>query len=75
MPGPLVYCLAITKHALTKIVSSLVPKKGQVMLEMANLLCGPEVLKNPGGMTSSPRGTPNGRRTRNSLLPINNHFM
>ena len=47
---------------------SLVPKKGQVILEMANLLCGPDSLNRPGGMSSSPIGTPNGSRTRNTLL-------
>ena len=47
---------------------SLVPKKGQVILEMANLLCGPEEANDPGGMISSPKGTPNGSRTRNTLL-------
>ena len=47
---------------------SLVPKKGQVMLEMANLLCGPEVANSDGGISTSPNGTPNGSRTRNSLL-------
>ena len=48
---------------------SLVPKKGQVILEMANLLCGPEVVGKSGEIASSPKGTPNGNKTRNSLLP------
>ena len=58
----------VFRTTLTCIMLSLVPKKGQVMLEMANLLCGSEVANKNGGRSSSPNGEPNGSRTRNTLF-------
>ena len=64
-------CIAepkVFKATLTYMMLSLVPKKGQATLEMANLLCGPDVAGKKGGRSSSPSGTPNGSRARKFLF-------